>query len=99
MQFVIGLTESDMYIREKTWQYAFSYSVDSHFAVVSNARMNPAKLGQPANVELLNSRFRKMVMKNIGFLYYQMPTNTNPKSLLYNSIDGVEKLDGMTEEF
>lgn len=96
---VIGLTDSDMYIREKTWQYAFSYRVDSRFAVVSNARMNPANLGQPASAELLNTRFRKMVMKNIGILYYQLPSNSNPKSVLYNSIDGIEELDIMGEEF
>jgi tetratricopeptide (TPR) repeat protein len=96
---VIGLTDSDMYIKEKTWRYAFSYWVDSRFAVVSNARMTPANIRQPARAELLNTRFRKMVMKNIGILYYQMPTNNNPKSVLYNKIDGVEELDGMGEEF
>lgn len=96
---VIGLTKSDMYIREKTWQYAFSYWVDSRFAVVSNARMNPPNLGQPASAELLNTRFRKMVMKNIGMLYYRMPPNGNPKSVLYNNIDGVEEFDRMDEEF
>ena len=96
---VIGLTESDMYIRAKNWQYAFSYWVDSRFAVVSNARMNPANLGQPASAELLNTRFRKMVMKNIGILYYEMPPNSNPRSVLYNKIDGVEELDRMGEEF
>jgi predicted Zn-dependent protease len=73
--------------------------VDARFAVVSNARMNPANLGQPASTELLNTRFRKMVMKNIGVLYYQMPTNSNPKSVLYNKIEGIEELDRMGEEF
>jgi tetratricopeptide (TPR) repeat protein len=96
---LIGLTEKDMYVREKTWQYAFSYLVDSRFAVVSSARMNPVNLGQPASSELLNTRVRKMVMKDIGILYYQMPPNNNPKSVLYNSIDGLEDLDGMGEEF
>lgn len=96
---VLGLTDSDMYIQHKTWLYAFSYSVDSRFAVVSNSRMNPANLGQPASAELLNTRFRKMVMKNIGVLYYQMAPNSNPTSVLYNKIDGVQELDRMGEEF
>jgi tetratricopeptide (TPR) repeat protein len=96
---VFGLTDSDMYVRQKTWRFAFSYSVDARFAVVSNARMNPTNLGQPASAELLNTRFRKMVMKNIGVLYYQMPANGNPKSVLYNKIDGIEELDRMGEEF
>jgi hypothetical protein len=41
----------------------------------------------------------KMVMKDIGILYYQMPPNNNPKSVLYNSIDGLEELDVMDEDF
>jgi predicted Zn-dependent protease len=96
---VFGLTDSDMYIRQKTWRFAFSYWVDSRFAVVSKARMNPANLGQTASAELLNTRFRKMVMKNIGVLYYQLAPNSNPKSVLYNKIDGIEELDRMGEEF
>jgi tetratricopeptide (TPR) repeat protein len=96
---VIGLTEKDMHIRTKNWQYAFSYWVDSRFAVVSSARMNPVNLGQPASAELLSTRVRKMVMKDICILYYQMPPNNNPKSVLYNNIDGLEELDGMGEEF
>ncbi len=40
-----------------------------------------------------------MVMKDIGILYYQMPTNSNPKSVPYNNIDGVDELDGVSEEF
>jgi tetratricopeptide (TPR) repeat protein len=96
---LIGLTEKDMYVREKTWQYAFSWRVDSRFAVVSSARMYPVNLGQPASAKLLNTRVRKMLMKDIGILYYRMPTNNDPKSVLYNGIDGPEALDNVGEEF
>jgi tetratricopeptide (TPR) repeat protein len=96
---LIGLTEKDMYIREKSWQFAFSYRVDGRFAVVSSARMNPVNLGEPANAELLRSRVRKMIMKNIGLLYYQMPLSNNPKSVLYNNILGLEELDNVSEDF
>jgi tetratricopeptide (TPR) repeat protein len=96
---VIGLTDEDMYIRKKTWQYAFSYWADGRFAVVSSARMNPVNFGAPANADLLDSRMRKMVLKNIGVLYYQLPTNHNPKSVLYGNIMGVEDLDNMGEDF
>ena len=96
---VIGLTEKDMYIREKTWQFAFSYRVDGRFAVVSSARMNPANFGEPANAELLHSRVRKMIMKNIGLLYYQLAQSDNPKSVLYSNILGLEELDNVSEDF
>ena len=96
---VIGLTEKDMYIREKTWQFAFSYRMGGHFAVVASARMNPVNFGEPANAELLHCRVRKMIMKNIGLLYYQLPQSNNPKSVLYSNILGLEELDNVSEDF
>jgi len=96
---LIGLTDQDMYIREKTWQFAFSYRTEGRFAVVSSARMNPVNLGEPADDDLLDRRMRKMVTKNIGLLYYLLPANNNPKSALYRNISGVEDLDNMGEDF
>jgi tetratricopeptide (TPR) repeat protein len=96
---LIGLTDEDMYIRDKDWQYAFSYWTHGRFAVVSSARMNPVNFGSPANNDLLDRRLRKMVLKNIGVLYYQLPANHDPKSVLYNDIKSVRDLDNMGEDF
>lgn len=96
---VIGLTDEDLYIRKKEWQYAFSYRRESRFAIVSSARMNPANLGGSANDALLESRLRKMVLKDIGALYYLFPLNHDPQSVLYDDVGGVEDLDKMGEDF
>ena len=96
---LIALTDEDMYIRKKNWQYAFSYRAQGRFAVVSSARMNPVNFGAPADNDLLDRRIRKMVLKNIGILYYQYPTNHDPKSVLYSDVLGVEDLDKMGEDF
>ena len=96
---VIGLTDEDMYIRKETWQFAFSYRTQGRFAVVSSARMNPVNVGGPANDGLLESRLRKVVLKNIGILYYLWPPNYNPKSVLYSGIGGLDDLDNMSEDF
>lgn len=96
---LIGLTDEDMYIRDKTWRFAYSYRIDGRFAVVSSARMNPVNLGESANNALFDSRMRKMVLKNIGLLYYLLPANSDPKSVLYNDVRGVEDLDRMGEDF
>jgi tetratricopeptide (TPR) repeat protein len=96
---LIGLTDEDMYIRKKNWEYAFSYRTQGRFAVVSSARMDPVNLGNPADNDLLDRRMRKMVLKNIGILYYQLPSNHNPKSVLCNDVMGVEDLDRMGEDF
>jgi len=38
-------------------------------------------------------------LKNIGLLYYQMPSSNNPKSVLYSNILGLEELDNVSEDF
>lgn len=96
---VIGLTDEDLYVRKESWQYAFSYRKEGRFAVISSARMNPVNLGAPANEPLVESRLRKMVLKNIGVLYYLMPLNHDPQSVLYEDVGAVEDLDKMGEDF
>jgi len=96
---VIGLTDADMYIRKYDWQFAFTYRKEGRFAVVSTARMNPVNLGAPANDVLLESRMRKMVLKDIGLLYYLFTSNRNPESVLYEGVKGVDDLDKMGEDF
>jgi tetratricopeptide (TPR) repeat protein len=96
---VIGLTTDDIYVREKSWQFAFCYRMRGRFAVVSSARLDPVNLGEPANDELLERRLRKIVLKNIGILYYWLPTNYNPNSVLYDEVYSVEDIDNMGENF
>ena len=96
---VIGLTDQDMYIRKFEWQYAFSYWTQVRFCVVSSARLNPANLGGSPNDVLTETRLRKMVLNKIGILYYLYPTNYDPKSVMYEEINGVEDLDKMGEDF
>ena len=44
-------------------------------------------------------RLRKMVTKDIGILYYGLPQSSNPHSVLYNRILGIEELDAVGEQF
>ena len=94
---MIGLTNVDMFIRKRTWQFTFSWREEGRFAVVSNARMNL----RPSSVtpEKLHSRLRKMVTKNIGIMYFDLQESDDPKSVLYGGIAGLEELDNMGEEF
>jgi predicted Zn-dependent protease len=96
---VIGLTQFDMYIRGASWNYAFSLRAEPSYAVVSTARMDPANYGDAADRELLETRVRKIVGKNVGVLYLRLPLSSNPRSLLYDRILGPDDLDHMTEEF
>jgi predicted Zn-dependent protease len=96
---LIGVTEHDMFIRKYPWQFAFSYREPGQVAVISAARMNPVSFRQPANSELLHTRLRKMITKNIGIMYYGLPQNDNPRSVLYRRILGLEELDRAGEDF
>jgi len=61
--------------------------------------MNPANLGGGANDVLTEARLRKMLLKNIGILYYHMPVNHDSKSLLFEDVEEVEDIDKMAEDF
>ena len=99
---VIAVTPYDMYMREMANQWRFTFSLRSqedHFAVVSYARMDPARLGGRSDAERLKTRLRKMVAKNIGIMYYGLPISQDRRSVLYGQIGGLRELDEMTEQF
>lgn len=95
----IGVTDQDMYISQLAWNYAFNWRQEERFAVVSTARMDPTFEKEPANPKVLEERARKMITKNIGLLYYHLQLSYNYSSVLYRSIDDVEDLDDMGEDF
>jgi predicted Zn-dependent protease len=98
---VIAITPLDMYMEQyPQWRFAFSTrSGDDRFAVVSYARMDPQKLGAAPDDALLRSRLRKMITKNIGIIYFGLRGSSNPRSVLYSNVLGVDDLDHMTEDF
>ncbi len=92
---VIGLTNVDMYIAARTWQYAYSLRADDRFAIVSSARMDAYFANQDKQME----RLRKMVTKNIGVLFYDLPQSDDRRSVLYRDILGPLDLDRASEDF
>ena len=96
---LIGITEGDMYIREFTWQFAFAMRQGDRFAVVSSARMDPVNFGFLPDDELLQTRLRKMLTKNIGIMYYKLPQKSDRKSVMFGPILGIDDLDSMGEDF
>ena len=72
---------------------------EDQVAVVSYARMNPVIFGNLPDDELLQSRLRKMVTKNVGIMCYGLPLSPDPRSVMYGNIGGTDELDVMTEDF
>ena len=96
---LIGITVVDLYDSTSHFRYVFGVkgTPADPKGLVSTFRMDPQFYGEPPDVELLRSRTRKMLSKYIGFLYYGLPTSSDPESPMFNSILGPEDLDQMTE--
>lgn len=92
---VIGLTDVDMYIAARGWNYAYGLRSGGTLAVVSAARMDAGF----ANEERQHQRLRKMVTKNLGILYYGLSVSDDPRSVLYRDILGPQDLDYASEDF
>ncbi len=93
---IIGLVTDDLYIRNRPdWDWAFGLRGDRRYAIVSTARMGP--LAEPI-APIVMSRLRKMVMRDIGVLYYGLPLNRDPFSVLYVDLLGLDDLDRMGED-
>ncbi len=100
---IIGITNRDIYIRDKDWKYAFGYyrwDYDQHVGVISSARMDDAFFGNASTSEAVQiSRLRKMISKYIGLFYYDLPQSPDSRSVMYDNIMSPSDLDGMGEEF
>ena len=96
---MIGLATQDMYVNQKGWRFAFSWRDEGRYAVVSSARMYLPLGRWKITEKLMVKRLRKMVTKNVGILYYHLPPNDNPRSVLYRNVGGIRELDYMREDF
>lgn len=111
--YFIGLTQGDIY-DPQTPQYRFVFSmrffqqspkkllgqtVDNGFAIVSTYRLDPKNLGDPPNQQVMITRLTKMIKKNIGALYYRLPPDPDPRSVMFSGIDGVDVLDQIGQDF
>jgi predicted Zn-dependent protease len=97
---LIGFTSQDIYPASMGWQFAFGWRQGNvRAAVVSTSRMTLHYPGEPVDLDLSDTRLRKVVSKDVGLLYYGLPQSRDPKSVLYNQIMGIEELDGVGEDF
>lgn len=96
---LIGLTEKEIFIRNSETREVFSYRESDRFAIISSARLKPALYQLSGKEELLRTRVRKMVSKNIGLLVYRLPQSDDPTSLLYHGIKNVDDIDLIVERF
>jgi YD repeat-containing protein len=96
--FLIGVTDEDMYIREQTWNFAYTaYDQGQRVGVVSGRRFVPHPLA--GKESLLRSRIRKMVSRTIGFVVFKLPFSDDPSSVMYKDLYGSASADLMSDRF
>ena len=97
---VIGITEADIYPNGRDWAFCFGWrDTKAHMAVVSTARMDLHYEGEPTTGTDSQTRLQKVVTKDLGILYFGKSPSSNPRSVLYNQILGIQELDYVSEDF
>ena len=95
---VIAVTSRDLYILDRPdWAWAFGWREEGRLGVISTARMLWGNELFPE--DFVAMRLRRMMTKYIGVLYFGLPQNDDPASVLYGNILSLEDLDGMSEDF
>jgi YD repeat-containing protein len=91
---LMAVTSTDLYIPALGWSYAENARQDDRYAIISSARLHPPLLGL-WNPEWLNSRVQKLLTKNIGILYFDLPMSADYTSLLSSGILSGRQIDEM----
>jgi predicted Zn-dependent protease len=96
---IIAVTAYDIYIPGIDWTFAFGYRAP-RFGLVSTARLSlPTDVYPTVTDEVRTWRLRKVVLKHLGVLYYQLAFSADPKSIMYRDILGVDDLDRLEERY
>lgn len=94
---VIGLTDYDMYFREQQLAHAFALRRGRHYAVVSTSTLGASVLDLVRG-HSRHERTRKLVAREVGFLYLRRPQVDDPHSLLRPTMHGADDIDKLNEE-
>jgi YD repeat-containing protein len=99
---LIGFTDEDMYIQALKWNYSFSFRNEERFAVISTAHLSENDEDddkKPASPETLRKRAFKVLIRDVGFLYYHLQPSSDYRSVLYGTIDDISELDDIGNDY
>jgi YD repeat-containing protein len=90
--YLIGFTDASMYSVDYRWRAVFSQHDARRTAVIStNGLLNrwPMNSTTQSNSadQKFRARLRRILLKNVAVLYWQLPLNFDPTSLLHNPLD------------
>ena len=94
---IIGVTDYDMRSRSLDLSGAFSLRSGAHYGVVSTARLG-ANLPDRIRGNTRYKRTRKLVARNIGFLFLGKGEVDDPRSLFRSQMSGTDDVDALKEK-
>jgi hypothetical protein len=95
---IIGVTDYDMRSRALDLSYTFALRGTDHYGVVSTSRLGAGVFDRMRG----NTRYkrtRKVVARNIGFLFLRRPQVADPHSLFRTQMSGTDDIDALVEQF
>lgn len=90
--YLIGFTDREMYSTNEMWSSVFTQRDTLRTAVISSYGMGDtswqrARLDPSGAVARFQSRMRRILLKDVAILYWHLPLNQDPTSLLHNPLD------------
>jgi YD repeat-containing protein len=99
---LIGFTDEDMYIQKLKWNYSFSFRDEERFAVISTAHLSENDDDddkKPATSETLQKRALKILIRDVGFLYYHLQLSHDYGSIMYENVYDASELDDIGNDY
>ncbi len=90
--YLIGLTDADLYSVMNYWSSTFTQRDGERAAIISSAELadSPRWWGLARNNAAdahLGARLRRVLLKDVALLYWHLPVNNDPTSLLHQPQD------------
>jgi hypothetical protein len=95
---IIGITDYDMYSRSEQLPHTFSWRTPPHYGLVSTSTL-AANILDRLRGHSRHERTRKLIARNIGFLYYRRHEVDDSHSLFRPPMHGVHDIDKLKETF
>jgi len=93
---IIGITDYEMYATREDRRHVFSWRAPPYYGVVSTSSL-AANVLDRLRGHSRHERARKLVARNIGFLYYRRHEGDDPHSLLRPPMHGNGDIDELKE--
>ena len=94
---VIGITDYDMESTSLGIQHLFAFRDSQHYALVSSAQIGANGFDRLRG-HSRHERVRKLVAREIGFLYFKRSESEDPHSLLRPMLWRLHEIDALREE-